>query len=50
MLEEAFRHQVWVRLEPALRRSTSIDSYLQASPPGILWAGLHRYWARREAA
>jgi hypothetical protein len=31
MLEEAFRHQVWVRLEPALRRSTSIDSYLQAA-------------------
>ncbi len=29
MLEDAFRHQVWVRLEPALRRNTSIDSYLQ---------------------
>jgi hypothetical protein len=31
MLEQAFRHQVWVRLEPALRESTSIDSYLQAA-------------------
>ena len=30
MLEDAFRHQMWVRLEPVLRRSTSIDSYLQA--------------------
>ena len=30
MLEDAFRDQMWVRLEPVLRRSTSIDSYLQA--------------------
>jgi glyoxylase-like metal-dependent hydrolase (beta-lactamase superfamily II) len=37
----------------AMRRTPdpeAIDSYLQASPPGILWAGLHRYWTRREAA
>jgi glyoxylase-like metal-dependent hydrolase (beta-lactamase superfamily II) len=37
----------------AMRRTpdpTAIDSYLQASPPGILWAGLHRYWTRLEAA
>lgn len=31
MLDEAFRHQVWTRLEPSLRRSTTIDSYLQAA-------------------
>ena len=31
MLEEAFRHQVWVRLEPVLRRSASVESYLQAA-------------------
>lgn len=31
MMEDAFRHQMWVRLEPVLRRSTSIDSYLQAA-------------------
>ena len=31
MLDEAFRHQVWMRLEPSLRRSTTIDSYLQAA-------------------
>jgi hypothetical protein len=29
--DEAFRHQVWIRLEPSLRRSTTIDSYLQAA-------------------
>jgi ANTAR domain len=31
MLDEAFRHQVWARLEPMLRESTTIDSYLQAA-------------------
>jgi hypothetical protein len=31
MLDEAFRHQVWARLEPILRETTSIDSYLQAA-------------------
>ena len=31
MLDEAFRHQVWTRLEPSLRQCTTIDSYLQAA-------------------
>jgi hypothetical protein len=31
MLDEAFRHQVWTRLEPKLRQSPSIDNYLQAA-------------------
>ena len=31
MLDEAFRHQVWTQLEPCLRRSTTIDGYLQAA-------------------
>jgi len=31
MLDEAFRHDVWTRLEPSLRESTTIDSYLQAA-------------------
>ncbi len=31
MLDEAFRHQVWTRLEPSLRQSTTIDGYLQAA-------------------
>jgi hypothetical protein len=31
MLDEAFRHDVWTRLEPTLRESTTIDSYLQAA-------------------
>jgi hypothetical protein len=31
MFDEAFRHQVWTRLEPSLRQSTTIDSYLQAA-------------------
>jgi hypothetical protein len=31
MLDEAFRHQVWTRLEPRLRASTTIDNYLQAA-------------------
>jgi len=31
MLDEAFRHQVWTRLEPSLRASTTIDGYLQAA-------------------
>ena len=31
MLDDVFRHQVWMRLEPSLRGSTSIDSYLQAA-------------------
>jgi len=31
MLDAAFRHQVWTRLEPALRDSTSIEGYLQAA-------------------
>src|SRR5688500_7659317 len=31
MLDEAFRHQLWTRLEPNLRQSESIDSYLHAA-------------------
>ncbi|GAA3698509.1 GAF and ANTAR domain-containing protein [Microlunatus aurantiacus] len=31
MPEEAFRHRVWVQLEPVLRASTAIDEYLQAA-------------------
>ena len=31
MLDQAFRHQVWTRLEPNLRQSPTIDSYLQAA-------------------
>ena len=31
MLDQAFRHEVWTRLEPALRQSPTIDSYLQAA-------------------
>jgi hypothetical protein len=31
MLDEAFRHGVWTRLEPSLRESTMIDGYLQAA-------------------
>lgn len=31
MLDAAFRHDVWTRLEPSLRQSTTIDSYLQAA-------------------
>jgi hypothetical protein len=31
MLDAAFRHQVWTRLEPTLRESTSIETYLQAA-------------------
>lgn len=31
MTDTAFRHQAWTRLEPSLRESTSIDSYLQAA-------------------
>jgi len=31
MLDAAFRHDVWTRLEPSLRESTAIDSYLQAA-------------------
>ena len=31
MLDQAFRHQVWTRLEPNLRQSGTIDSYLQAA-------------------
>ena len=31
MRDDAFRHQVWTRLEPSLRESTSIDSYLQVA-------------------
>ena len=31
MLDQAFRHQVWTRLEPNLRQSATIDSYLQAA-------------------
>lgn len=31
MMEGVFRHRVWAQLEPLLRSSTSIDSYLQAA-------------------
>ena len=31
MSDTAFRHQAWTRLEPSLRESTTIDSYLQAA-------------------
>jgi hypothetical protein len=31
MSDTAFRHQAWTRLEPSLRDSTTIDSYLQAA-------------------
>jgi ANTAR domain len=31
MLDAAFRHHVWTRLEPALRESTSIEGYLQTA-------------------
>ena len=31
MSDTAFRHRAWTRLEPSLRESTSIDSYLQAA-------------------
>jgi hypothetical protein len=31
LMLEAFRHHVWTRLEPSLRQSTTIDSYLQAA-------------------
>jgi ANTAR domain len=31
MTDTAFRHRAWTRLEPSLRESTSIDSYLQAA-------------------
>jgi hypothetical protein len=31
MLDEAFRHHTWTRLEPSLRESTTIDGYLQAA-------------------
>jgi hypothetical protein len=31
MLDAAFRHQVWTRLEPALRESASVEGYLQAA-------------------
>jgi hypothetical protein len=31
MPDDAFRHQMWTRLEPSLRASTSIDGYLQAA-------------------
>jgi len=31
MLDEAFRHRVWARLEPSLQASTTIDGYLQAA-------------------
>ena len=31
MSDTAFRHRAWTRLEPSLRDSTSIDSYLQAA-------------------
>jgi ANTAR domain len=31
MLDAAFRHDVWTRLEPNLRGSTTIDGYLQAA-------------------
>jgi hypothetical protein len=31
MSDDAFRHQAWTRLEPSLRESTTIDSYLQAA-------------------
>jgi hypothetical protein len=31
MSDTAFRHQAWTRLEPSLRESTSVDSYLQAA-------------------
>lgn len=31
MSDTAFRHQAWTRLEPSLRESTSIDSYLQSA-------------------
>ena len=31
MLDDAFRHQVWARLEPDLRQSSSIDDYLQTA-------------------
>jgi hypothetical protein len=31
MRDDAFRHQAWTRLEPRLRESTTIDSYLQAA-------------------
>ena len=31
MSDTAFRHEAWTRLEPSLRESTSIDSYLQAA-------------------
>ena len=31
MIDEAFRHQVWIRLEPALHQSPTIESYLQAA-------------------
>src|SRR5829696_3439720 len=29
MLDQAFRHQVWTQLEPALQQSPTIESYLQ---------------------
>jgi hypothetical protein len=31
MLDQAFRHEVWSRLEPALHQSRTIESYLQAA-------------------
>ena len=31
MSDTSFRHQAWTRLEPRLRDSTTIDSYLQAA-------------------
>jgi hypothetical protein len=31
MSDDAFRHQAWTRLEPSLRESTTIDSYLHAA-------------------
>ena len=31
MSDTTFRHQAWTRLEPRLRESTTIDSYLQAA-------------------
>ena len=31
MSDTAFRHRAWTRLEPSLRESTSIDSYLQSA-------------------
>ncbi len=31
MLDQAFRHQVWTRLEPALHQSPTIESYLHAA-------------------